>query len=51
MIIRKYISIMTVIDTNETYKKLYYKYILYIIGVKHRQSFKTMGYNYDHGLK
>ena len=38
---------MTVIDLNEIYKILYYKYILsfkvlYIIGVKHSQSFKTM---------
>ena len=38
---------MTVIDLNEIYKIIYYKYIvsfkvLDIIGVKHSQSFKTM---------
>ena len=39
---------MTVIDQKEIHKILYYKYILsftvlYIIGVKHTESFKTMG--------
>ena len=39
---------MTVIDLNEIYKKIYYKYILSIkvldiIGVKHSKSFKTLG--------
>ena len=39
---------MIVIDLNETYKIIYYKYVLIfkvldIIGVKHSQSFKTMG--------
>ena len=39
---------MTVIDLNEIYKIIYYKYILSfkvldITGVKHNQSFKTMG--------
>ena len=48
IIIRKYISIMTVKDLNEIYKIIYQKYILSfkvldIIGVKYSQSFKTMG--------
>ena len=39
---------MAVIDLNEFYKIIYYAYILSfkvldIIGVKHSQSFKTMG--------
>ena len=39
---------MTAIDLNEIYKTIYYNYILpfkvlYVIGVKHSQSFKDMG--------
>ena len=42
---------MTVIDLNEIYKIIYYKYILSIKGVKHSRSFKTMSLGFNQGFR